>query len=126
MKFNLGWSGWIGGFDHEGYHWGDDRYRDFDQQQNWTIRNPKLDLTISPKKIEAPRQPCSQWVCKSESSAEISESGHDKKGSRGESLINDGVEQNPEKGPEKVIMEQDKAQGKKIETRVETGTSSQR
>jgi hypothetical protein len=41
-------------------------------------------------------------------------------------LINDGVEQNLEKGPEKVIMEQDKAQGKKIETRVETGTSSQR
>jgi hypothetical protein len=32
----------------------------------------------------------------------------DKEGSRGESLANDGEEQNVEKGPEKVVVEQDK------------------
>jgi hypothetical protein len=32
----------------------------------------------------------------------------DKEGSRGESSANDGEEQNVEKGPEKVVVEQDK------------------
>jgi hypothetical protein len=43
----------------------------------------------------------------------------------GESLANDGVEQGMEIGPEKVAMEQNKAQCEKIEIRAEVRGSSQ-
>jgi hypothetical protein len=43
-------------------------------------------------------------------------SGQDKEGLRGESLVNE-VKQYMERGPEKAIVEQDKAQGNKVEIR---------
>jgi hypothetical protein len=62
-------------------------------------------------------------VCKAESFAEVSGSGYDKEGMRGESSANDGAEQNMERSPKKVAVEQDKARGKKAENRTETGVS---
>jgi hypothetical protein len=57
------------------------------------------------------------------SSTEVSGSGQDKEGTRGESSANDRGEQNVGKGPEQVVVEQDKAQGKKVENRTEIGAS---
>jgi hypothetical protein len=50
---------------------------------------------------------------------EASRSGQDKERSRGESSIDDGVE----KGPEQVIVEQERAQGKKAEDRAKIEAS---
>jgi hypothetical protein len=44
-------------------------------------------------------------------------SGQDKEGLRDESLVNDEVKQYMERGLEKAIVEQDKAQGNKVEIR---------
>jgi hypothetical protein len=64
-----------------------------------------MDHPVSLKKSEAPGHQRKQWVCKSKSST------------------NDEAEQNMEKGIEKVVVEQDKVQGKKTETRAEAGAS---
>jgi hypothetical protein len=57
MHFHLRWSGPVGGFDHGGYHIGEDRYGSLGQQQdkrgsrqeNWIVQNTKLDHPISLK-----------------------------------------------------------------------------
>jgi hypothetical protein len=51
---------------------------------------------------------------------EASGSGQDKERSRGESSADDGVE----KGPEQVIVEQERAQGKKAEDRAKIEATS--
>jgi hypothetical protein len=113
MNFHPRWSRPVGGFDHGGYHTGDDRYIGFDQQQdmrshsqeNWTVQNPKSDQPISLKKSEAPRQPHRQLVRKSKSSTESSGNGQEKEGPRDETSANDRAEQNMEKGPKKTAVE---------------------
>jgi hypothetical protein len=111
-----------------GYYAEDDRYGSVDQphdtrtprQKNWMVRNPKLDGPISLKKIETLGQPHKPWVWKSK----VTQSSRGSQGGpRGGTLINDGVERSMETSQVEVATEQNKAQGEKMEIRVEAGTS---
>jgi hypothetical protein len=65
-------------------------------------------------------------VCRLESAAESLGNGQDKVGPRDEASASDGAEQDVEIGAKKVVVEQDKTQGKKIEIRTEAEASSKK